>query len=445
MVFWLLYLYILLLDLLSISTNRNIFTLYISMIRFLKVFCIFMVLYQIIHTIIVFGWMDGWYHKVISGSKDVIWIVWCTTIYIFYRKWFAQYLAQMRTLLIILAIAIVRSIGLSWYQWVSISLIIIGFKYILYPFVIMMMSMGIWYCIDDEDWLDKYINRFGKMLRYVMRWWLVRFGIKLRKPEWIMSLWYGPIGDFVVWTNPPLYYRTGAWGWIRYSSLMAWPNNLSYLLIALLPLLHLIWNNWNNKIKKIWIWLSLISLFFTFSRSALVAWCVQLTIMYSYLLKKVKIQYHIILWCVLCIGLFLLLWFKYESTILHVQKIIQWIQIWIQHIWWYGLGYSGPSALHHGSIVPENIYIQRLIDIWWIGFSLIVIYIYQLYYIIKKITKPKYTPYIYAWVIGIIWLSIQWMFLHVLEDSTVNYLVFTIGWVIIGFTYKQQYKSSPTT
>lgn len=327
-------------------------------------------------------------------------------------------------------ILLIRSLFWSRYQGVSWWLIIIWFKYVLYPIIILMTSIWLWYCITTQH-INSYLKRFSRMMICVLCVWVIWFGIKLSFPELMMNIWYGPVWDFVVWQNPPLYYRTGAGGLPRYSGLMAWPNNLAYLLVWLWPLVLLL--RQSSKYRMIQTVGRLMSVVLTISRSAWIATVMQYIISYRHLITTLSLRSRYLWWWMIIVGLVMLVSFKYQSTLGHMDSIIEGISIRYQQPLWYGLWYSGPSALHHGSIVPENIYLQRLIDIGIVGFVCMISIIVLLIIRFKSLPKHLLTSYLHARWLGIIGLAIQWMFLHVLEDSTVNYLVLTIGWLLLGY------------
>jgi len=123
---------------------------------------------------------------------------------------------------------------------------------------------------------------------------------------------------------------------------------------------------------------------------------------------------------------------KTESTLGHIAAKFGSIAYIIEQPGGYGLGTSGPAIHHQGKILPENYYIQLILDIGTIGFILWSILILNIIRILRKIQqriKEKDTLYI-IWQglnIGFFALLIMGIFLHVFEDSMVNYLFF-ITW-----------------
>ena len=367
-------------------------------------------------------------------SKDLIRLGWCIVIGLLHRQKIKIYIRDYKYILGVFIILLVRSFFWSRYQNVSLWLLIIWFKYVLYPVMIMITAIWLWYCISSED-LHIYLKRFGHISILILASWILRFVIKLSFPDFMIQIWYGSVGDFVVWHNPPLYYRTGAGGRPRYSWLMAWPNNLAYLLVWLWPLWWLLWQFTQFRIVYIIGWA--ISIISTISRSARIATVVQYLIIRHHLLVSLSRRLIYLLLCVAGAGMVMLMSLKYQSTLWHVNRTIEAISTRYQQPLWYGLWYSGPSALHHGSIIPENIYLQWLIDIGVLGFVCIWSIITLLIIKIRSLSNHFFVPYLRARCVGMIGLAIQWMFLHVLEDSTVNYLVLVIGWLLLWYLSNQ--------
>lgn len=108
----------------------------------------------------------------------------------------------------------------------------------------------------------------------------------------------------------------------------------------------------------------------------------------------------------------------------------------------YGLGSSGPAVHHSGQFLPENFYLQILLDIGTVGFllwcSLMFLIGKQQYRLRQLITLANEDQYkIYqiflAFQKGFLALLVIAMFLHVFEDSMVNYLFFVGYGVAWGY------------
>jgi hypothetical protein len=130
---------------------------------------------------------------------------------------------------------------------------------------------------------------------------------------------------------------------------------------------------------------------------------------------------------------------KWSSTIAHIHAKLSSLSYVFEHPLGYGLGSSGPAIHHNGTILPENYFIQLIIDIGWLWFGL---WIVAAYYCIKPylttlktFVQEKWQDYAYlsAYGIGCTALLVMWMFLHVFEDSMVNYTFFILWGVYLGY------------
>ena len=133
---------------------------------------------------------------------------------------------------------------------------------------------------------------------------------------------------------------------------------------------------------------------------------------------------------------------KRESTIGHIQAKWDWIQQVINQPLWYGLGSSWPAVHHSWMFLPENYYLQLMLDLGTVWF---LIWCWVLFYwiyeqkklrlnLIKKeaISDDNYQLFI-TLQRGILALLVMALFLHVFEDSMVNYLFFVPYWILLGY------------
>jgi hypothetical protein len=108
--------------------------------------------------------------------------------------------------------------------------------------------------------------------------------------------------------------------------------------------------------------------------------------------------------------------------------------------------------VHHSwDFLPENYFLQLMLDIWTLGFILwcfvMLFWIYKEKILRKNIinqnlwNKEVYHIFIalQKWLVA---LFIMWLFLHVFEDSMVNYLFFVIYgislWYLSALTHKSE-------
>ena len=189
--------------------------------------------------------------------------------------------------------------------------------------------------------------------------------------------------------------------------------------------------------------LRILAIALTLSRTAFIGWIVGLAIINVQWIRKHK---KISLWilAVLLAGLIGLSVLKWASTLDHIKAKFGSIKYVIEQPSGYGLGTSGPAVHHNGTILPENYYLQLMLDIGTIGFLIRAIIILQITRLARKIQQAfkklntnANTQTIYlirTWLnIGRVCLLIMGLFLHVFEDSMINYLFFVSWWILSGY------------
>jgi hypothetical protein len=138
---------------------------------------------------------------------------------------------------------------------------------------------------------------------------------------------------------------------------------------------------------------------------------------------------------------------KPESTIWHFKANFAYIWEIINNSLWHWLWTSWPAIHHEWTMLPENYFMQIMLDIWTVWFILWCIIIFQILIIFKTIEndfqKRKYSDEDAAVFLQrkrlLLWriaLLIMWLFLHVFEDSMVNYLFFCTFGLLSGYLSK---------
>jgi hypothetical protein len=143
----------------------------------------------------------------------------------------------------------------------------------------------------------------------------------------------------------------------------------------------------------------------------------------------------------LILGIVWLSVLKWASTLGHIQAKFGSIKYVLQDPSGYGLGTSWPAVHHNGTILPENYFLQLILDIWTIWFILRALVIRQLQNISGKIKRyfvdKQNLIYQLRLALTIGWLAmlVMGLFLHVFEDSMVNYIFFILRGVMSGYLY----------
>lgn len=435
------------------------------MVRFLKPFFIFIVLYHLFVTIVEYGIFWWTYPQAPALGRDAIWLLFFAIIAISNFKTIQTYLGHWKRPRITFIILLLFWTSMSLLKGKWIFDIFIGIKYGLFYIFIFLSATYI-----GRTWSKKNINKFLKFLKYLLITTLLvgflRQWIKFIWPEIFLKIGYGPLNDFTFWEKPPIYYLTGYQGTSRRQWLFSWPNNYGYFLIAFLPAIfyflkqkfvHIKKFTLNNKktiINTAIIGLRLLAILLTLSRTAFIGGMVALAVMNVQRIRKHK-KIAIGIWIALLAGLIWLSIVKWASTIWHIKAKFGSIKYVIDKPSWYGLGTSGPAVHHNGTILPENYYIQLMLDIGTIGFIIRAMLIWQITRIGKKIQeniqKTQQTQddeiiyLIRKWLtIWRVCLLIMWLFLHSFEDSMINYLFFISRGILSGYLSKS-IKKLPTT
>ena len=410
------------------------------MLQYLKIFLICISVYFILHTSIVFGIFHGNYHEILSSAKDFLWISIVISIYIHniqhIRKYLSIHIKESITILSMLSIWII----VTYYQHQDLHVFIknslIGIKYGFYFMIVFLSAGWIWYIWSQEDnnvhWEKKgikKINQFIFFIRnlslfillsgFVIQWSKVLF------PELRYSIGFTTLNIYKAGIAPPIYYLTKHDWIMRLSGLFSWPNNFAFWLIGLTPLLMHTKTLW----QKVLVWISGIA---NLGRVIFVWWMTEAAMVAS---SKTRIRTHLFL---VGLGIWLIIWLfgyitylKWESTTEHFQLGIDAIHKFMIQPRWYGLGSSGPGVHRNGSLLPENYYLQLALD-YWFAWPLLfwLFWFFIIKTIIRNSTKDQVWMTNILFLQGFVGMLVAGIFLHVFEDSMVNYLFF-IPWGIV--------------
>lgn len=419
------------------------------MIKYIKVFLIFISLYFILHTVLVYGGF-GISKTIVSFSKEILWFWFFIIVALKFSRSSIDFIKKYNLLfLAILGLILIGSI-ITFYQWginnESIKNIIIWLKYgVLYMFIFY-TALRIWYIfkntIDQKDFI-RWIYYF--YLTILCAGFLVQLS-KILFPQLWYDIWFRTIDIFRPEQAPPIYYLTNVDGFVRLSWLFSWPNNYWFWLVWVFAVL-IWWRQLNIQVKhdifsKI---MYIVSALLNLGRSIWVGIIMQ-TILY---IKKQNIFFRFkktfyTIGVVAIIGLIYMTYHKRDSTLKHFDSTVNAFMKFLNNPRWYGLWSSWPGVYYNGFILPENYYLQAMIDFGIIGFLLILgfwVYIFRYSRKINNFFKSKDKDdvesniltsdkmnYMYlSWFLG---MCVVGLFLHVFEDSMVNYLIF-VPWGII--------------
>lgn len=420
---------------------------------FFKNFLVFIASYHIIITILWYGIL-GWNSQTyISLFRDGLWLLFIWIMVIFNSDKIKDYLKRWKKVWIAFVVLIWFSLLVSFLQKTTMSNMMIGLKYGMRYLLIFLTASFVWFA-----WIKKFSEKDISWIQYLLMF-ILFFGflwqlLKIFMPDFFMWIWYGKLDDFHYGSNPPIYYLTGYEGTMRWQWMFAWPNNYGYFLIAFLPLVMLFFGGKIQDLKDfiksprkhinflmtiLWI----LAIILTLSRSALLGMIFVIAMLSKNWIKKHK---KISIW-ILFVCIAWLVWLsilKSESTLGHINAKFAYIWEIVNHPLWHGLGSSGPAIHHEWTMLPENYFMQIMLDIWTVGFIIWAVCVMYILLIIKHIEK-----YFENWdfdaeqeavflarkrlTLGLSALLIMGLFLHVFEDSMVNYLFFGLYWLITGY------------
>ena len=425
------------------------------MIVFLFSFIGSQLFYQIF-VVLFWFWLKILSPEKIAILRDWIWIIMSLILFLFHIKYWKNYFSKWLEMIVAFLILIGFTSFFSRFSFgKGITEILIWIKYGFRYFFILLLSIGIWYFIQKRKKFE--LNSDSNILKWIKRGivftlitgriWQI---LKLLVPEYFYHLWYWGLDDFHFWVNPPIYYLTGFKWHLRRQGLFSWPNNYAYFLVVFIPLLWKLFEMKNIFWKKKWEkseWISLFILFLwiitlgsTLSRAGLIGGTIAIILIN---IKTILRHKKWLIWgiCSLVIAVIGLSIWKWESTRIHIEKKLWGIMSVIDHPLGQGLWSSWPAIHHWGTVLPENYYLQLMIDMGTIGFLFWCTVMGIFFRKQKKLKENFYQSksltnqieFLKAFQQGLLALMVMGLFLHVFEDSMVNYLFFSLYGLMIGY------------
>jgi len=414
------------------------------MLTTFSIFWILNVFYQVISTFFVY-WIELCWTSFPALIREWIWLLFLFVVLILWYKKFRPYWKYRKKTWMAFIILIVVSVLFSLLKDVSRSNMFVWIKY-WFRWIFILISASFFGYVISEKWQkSKLIQILPRVLVWIVWAGFLWQWAKLLRPDFFYSLWYGGLDDYSYGENPPIYYLTWYEWTLRRQWFFSWPNNYWYFLVAFLPL---VWRFFTNRIKKkedtvlsifaLIIWMAWMVA--TLSRAVLVWMVVVFIALYRSKLKSKK-RWLIRGWIWLLAALAILSVLKRESTVGHITSKLSTIPEVISQPLWHGLGSSWPAIHYEWKYLPENYYLQIMLDIgtvWFLVRTFMLMCLLLVQYKVIWLNKWKLTSeeeyqlqILYKLQIWFFALFIMWLFLHVFEDSMVNYLFFTIYGIIL--------------
>ena len=419
------------------------------MSKFLK--CVFFYLVGIASYFVVATALASWgiSSTWIAGMKDGIWMLGIIILVASYPRETWRYLQTTYRLRCALWVMIAIGIGVTVaHQPLHLMTdMIIWLKYGVYYMIILLSAGLIGYVVAiHSGWpqLVRFFALFRIVCIVIIVVGLIRQGAKMLVPDRYIHLGYGPVGDRVDGTAPPLYYRTGPGGWMRLSWLFAWPNNYGFRLVGIIPFLLLTSPIKSPKYYKLFlVILIVVSLVALLGRGVIIGLIPLIIVMMRR--HWVRFSSFFIGWCGIGIAMiFVLTRYKWWSTLAHRNALRSSLSTIVSHPRWLWLGTSWPWVHRNGNILPENYYLQLIVDFGMIPFVVRCGFRWKFFTLQPcDTTKSDLSAIYFSLVIWLIWLACVWGVLHVFEDSMTNYLIMVPLWMVRGyFLFAPQYSKS---
>jgi hypothetical protein len=401
--------------------------------RAIWLFLLCMLCYHIAHTFFWFGvsLVDP---MILSVSKDMLRLLIVLYIFLLHYKQLPKFFSVWKWPVLTCIALIVWSITLSMIQWTSLWAIVVGFKYDIYPLCIVLCAIYIWHTYPEiVSYIQSKIS-LTSIIYYVIR--ILVIGLvwqwaKVLLPDVFMGLWYGPVWDYVLGQQPPIWYRTWPWWWMRLQGIFSWPNNYWFFLVTVCSLciwlIHHAYRNQRNKDLWLRIFVAIlfiVSLLWTLSRWAWI-WVLAQCCLYVWCMYP-RYKKYLLWWVVLVIcALLIVAQKKIGSTWAHMTAWIEGISAFSQNPWGYWLASAWPSVHWAWIYLPENHYLQILLDIWLLWLVLWLWVVGSIVYTLRSsrlLFSKEQKILLLLFGFSFVGLLVEWLFLHVFEDSMVNYL-----------------------
>ena len=402
----------------------------------------FVALYHCGVTFFSFGqwWISPY---VILLLRDIGWLVAVASILFVHTKSVKGHMKQRWSMWRIALILILISLVTSIFLGADIKHIAVWIKYTLYyilPFLTAIYLGTVRHSVYDKNTFAAWIHRIWKSIIVILLvWWLWQIAKNIW-PDFFSWFGYGPLGDYVFAAKPPLYYLTGPRGIQRLSGIFSWPNNYWYFLVVFFGLFRYGVRAYVKSRVLKWLLRSFycVTLLATLSRWAIL-WVLIQILLISYVIYHTQRRIIIAAGIAWLVAVWWLSVLKWQSTVAHITAKMASLQYVQRAPRWYGLWSSGPSVHSQWWYLPENFFIQVMMDLWLHGFVIRSWFWLVTFGVISRIyKKTTFSRSLLFFVsVGFVWIMLEWLFLHVLEDSMVNYLYFIVRGIMLWYASEE--------
>jgi len=422
-----------------------------SIIKHTKILLALLIFHFIITTFIRFQlWVDFWLEFLNTAIVNLWKEVYLAFIYFLIIGYAVKNkkVFKANTILIFFIILFVVSILISLLNWFNIKALILGIKYdfwILLPVVM--------YQLIDFDENDKknFYNFFLKLIKITIVLSLFFEIIRFVSPKILYLIWYWPLGDWIPWQKPPMYFETWFYWIRRFSWIFSGPNHMAFYFVAFWPLILL--SIFYRRLHFIWWILYLILLIWTLSRSGAIAFVWQIILIALFIFIYNKNLRRKILFIVDFLALMAWIWWVYlyltwkyhqiilrgSSTKWHITKSLESLEKIKENLFiWHWLWTAWPATHYTKTdVIPESWFLQIFYELWFVWwllwFAFLLLVVRNLYLTWNKKFMKNIDIMKVSLSIWVIWLLIQGLVLHSFEDSMISLPLFMLIWIFLSW------------
>ncbi len=437
-----------------------------------KIFFIGLLLQFFLQTFVTFKlWLDGTFWKLIWMWKEIIIIglLGFLVRYFWKNKNFKSFFEKfplknfVRVFLATIIVSFLVSVfinGSSIGTWImSVRYSMIGFAIFLIFFTITMLFF----------WAREInlVKRYSRIMKMLLIGSLIRWGIIRLMPNLLKFAGYNQFNyEWDVGIAPPAAYYTRYDQWlVRNQFLFERPISRWFFLVAFWPLFFVLC--FKNKPRGQRLRrgsLYGLAIMSTFSRAARGVWILQTAILilaqfprkYRRFALRGFVPLILLFGVVIYFGQRQIITREFSNT-WHLNMVVEAVQkIWERPLRWQGAGTAGPASHQIEGIKeynPENQYLQIRLEYGLLGFiGWLYLYGYLHYIAYKsyeeekksddKATKKRklYSTIVFAFGVGILWLSIEGLVLHSFVDRMIVYPFMALFAIAYGLYIKERHQ-----
>ena len=309
------------------------------------------------------------------------------------------------------------------------------------------------------------VKRYSRIMKTLLVASLCRRGMLWLIPNLLKFAGYNQFNyEGGVGVAPPaVYYTQFDSGYVRNQFLFERPISRGFFLIAFWPLFFVLCFKNKPLRDKIWRWLLYgLAIMSTFSRAAWAVWLIQTIILvlfqfprkYRRMALRWFLPLLVFFWVVTYFGQKQIITREFSNTG-HFRLVVEALnKVAARPLRWQGAGSAWPASYQVTGITaynPENQYLQIWIEygaLWFMGRLFLYGYLHRIAYksyeeekkIDNKITKKRklYGTIVFAFWVGILWLSIEGLVLHSFVDRMIVYPFMALFAIAYGLYMKEK-------